>query len=42
MDSSTLKRYGHVVRMEDNRWHKRIVTHSPEGRQRLGRDDIKF
>jgi hypothetical protein len=34
-----LKLYGHVVRMEDNRWFNRILT--PVGRGRRGRPDIK-
>jgi hypothetical protein len=34
MENNMLKWYGHVLRMEDNRWPKRIMTWSPEGRRR--------
>jgi hypothetical protein len=30
MENNMLKWYGHVLRMEDNRWPKRIMTWSPE------------
>jgi len=28
-----LKCYGHILRVGDNRWPKRILTWSPEGRK---------
>jgi hypothetical protein len=34
MEKNMLKWYGHVVRMEDNRWLKRITTWRPEVRRR--------
>jgi hypothetical protein len=34
MENNTLKWYGHVLRMEDNGWAKRIMTWSQEGRRR--------
>ena len=34
--------YGCVVRMEDNRWHKRIMTCLPEGRLRRGLAEVKW
>jgi hypothetical protein len=34
MENNVLKLYGHVLRMEDNGWHERIMTWSPEGRRR--------
>jgi len=34
--------YGHVVRMEANRWPKRITTWSPEGRRQRGRTEVKW
>jgi len=37
-----LKWYVHVVRIEDNRWPKRIMTWSPEGRRRRGRPEVKW
>jgi len=37
-----LKGYRHVVRMEDNRWSKRIMTWSPERRRRHGRPEVKW
>jgi len=37
-----LKLYGHLVRMEDNRWPKGIMTWLPEGRQRRGRSEVKW
>jgi len=42
LEKSMLKLYGHVVRMEDNRWPKRIMTWLPEGRQRRGRPEVKW
>jgi hypothetical protein len=30
MENNMLKWHGHVLRMEDNRWPKRIMTWSPE------------
>jgi hypothetical protein len=40
LESNMLKWYGHVLRMEDNRWPERIMTWSPEGRR--GRPEIKW
>jgi hypothetical protein len=37
-----LKWYRHVVRMDDNRWPKRIMTSPPEGRLRRGRSEVKL
>jgi hypothetical protein len=34
MENNMLKWYGHVVRVEDKRWPKRIMAWSPEGRRR--------
>jgi len=31
-----------VVRMTDNRRHKRIMTRSPEGRRRRGRPEVRW
>jgi hypothetical protein len=42
MEGSMLKCYGHVVRKEDNRWRKRIMTCSPEGRRRRERAEVKL
>jgi len=42
LENSMLKLCGHVVRMEDNRWPKRIMTCSPEGRRRRGRPEVKW
>ena len=39
LENKCLKWYERVVRMEDNRWHKRIMKWSPEGRQ--NEDDSK-
>jgi hypothetical protein len=36
MENNMLKLYGHVLRMEDNKWPKRLMTWSPEGRRRGG------
>ena len=33
MENNMLKWYGHVLRMEDNRWSKRIVTWSQGGKK---------
>jgi hypothetical protein len=41
MESNMLKWYGHVLRMEDNIWPKRIMTGSPEGKRR-GRPEMKW
>jgi hypothetical protein len=41
MENNTLKWYVHVLRMEDNRWPKRIMTWSPEGRRMRGRPKMK-
>jgi hypothetical protein len=35
------KWYGHVTRMEDNRWTGGIMTWSPEGSRRRGRPEAK-
>jgi hypothetical protein len=40
MENNTLKWYGHVLRMEDNRWPKRIMTWSLEGRR--GRPEMRW
>ena len=42
MENDMLKWCGHVVRMEDKRWPKRIMTWSPEGRRRRGQPEIKW
>jgi hypothetical protein len=42
MGTDMLKWYGHVVRMEGNRWPKRIITWSPRGRQRRVRAETKW
>jgi hypothetical protein len=34
MENNSLRWYGHVLRMEDNGWSKRIMTWSPEERRR--------
>jgi hypothetical protein len=34
MENNMLKWCGHVVRMEDNRWSRRIMAWSAEGRRR--------
>ena len=36
-----LKWYGHVVRMEDSRWPKIIMTWSLGGRRGRGRPEVK-
>jgi hypothetical protein len=41
VDCNILEWYGHVVRMEANRWPKRKMTWSPEGRRRRGRPEVK-
>jgi len=41
-ENSMLKCYGYVVRMEDNRWRKRIMTCSPEGRRQRGRAEVQL
>jgi hypothetical protein len=40
MEKNMLKWYGHVLRMEDNRWPKQIMIWSLEGRRR-GRSEMK-
>jgi hypothetical protein len=40
MEKNMLKWYGHVLRMEDNRWPKQIMTWSLEGRRRRGRSEM--
>jgi hypothetical protein len=42
MQNVVLKWYGHVVRMEDNRWPKRIMSWTPEGRRRRGQPEAKL
>jgi hypothetical protein len=43
MENNMLKWYGHVLRMEDNAWPKRIMTWSPEERRkRRGRPEMKW
>lgn len=37
-----LEWYGHVVRMEANRWPKRIMIWSLEGRRRRGQPEVKL
>jgi hypothetical protein len=37
-----LRLYGHVVRIKDNRWSKRIMTWSPEGSRRRGLLEMKW
>jgi hypothetical protein len=37
LENKTLKWCGHVARMEDKRWPKRIMKWSQEERQRRGR-----
>jgi hypothetical protein len=34
MENNMLNWFGHILRMEDNRWPKRIMTWSQEGRRR--------
>jgi hypothetical protein len=41
MENKVLKWYGHVLRMENNRWPRRIMIWSPEGRRRRGRPEMK-
>ena len=41
-EENVLKWYGYVVRMDDNRWPKRIRTSPPEGRLRRGRSEVKW
>ena len=42
MENNVLKWYGHVVRMEDKRWSKRIMAWSREGRRGRGQPEIKW
>jgi hypothetical protein len=37
-----LKWYRHLLRMEDNKWLKRITTWRKEGRRRRGRPKVKW
>jgi hypothetical protein len=37
-----LKCYGHILRVGDNRWPKRILNWLPEGRKRRGRPEMKW
>jgi len=41
MENNMLKWYGHVVRMEDNRWSRQIVTWSPGGRKWRRRPEVE-
>jgi hypothetical protein len=45
MGNNMLKCYGHVLRMEDNRWPKRIMTWLPVGgmkkRQKKTRNEVE-
>jgi hypothetical protein len=42
MENNTLKWYGHILCMEDNRWPKQIMTWSLEARRRRrGRPEMK-
>jgi recombinational DNA repair ATPase RecF len=41
MENNMSKWYGHVLPVEDNRWLKRIMTWSPEGR-RSRRHEMKW
>jgi len=40
LDNNMFKWSGRVIRMEDNRWPKGIMTWSPEGRRRRGRPEV--
>jgi hypothetical protein len=40
--NNMLKWYGHVVRMEGNRWPKRTITWSPRGRRLRVRPETKW
>jgi len=40
MENNISKQCGHVVRMEGNRWPKRIFTSSQRGRRRRGRPEV--
>jgi len=42
LKNNLLKFYEHVVRMEDNRWHKRLMTCSLGGRRRQGQPEVKW
>jgi hypothetical protein len=42
VDYNILEWYGHVVGMEANRWPKRIMTWSPEGRRRRRQPEVKW
>ena len=37
-----LKWYGHILRMEDNRWPKKIYLWTPHGRRRRGRPQLSW
>jgi len=41
-EKKMLKWSGQVVRSLDNRWPKRIMNWSPEGRRRRGRPEVKW
>jgi hypothetical protein len=42
MENNMSKWYGQVVRMDDNRWPKRITKWRPEGRRRRGRPEVRW
>jgi hypothetical protein len=43
MENNMLKWHGHIkLRMEDNRWPKRKMTWSPEGRRKRARPELKW
>jgi len=42
MDNNMLKRYGYMVRLDDNRWSKRVMTLSPGGKWRRGRLEVMW
>jgi len=41
IETNVLKYYGHILRVGDNRWPKRKLTWSSEGRKRRGRSKMK-
>jgi hypothetical protein len=40
--NNMLQWYEHIVRMEDNRWPKRIMTWSPGGERQRGRPEVQW
>jgi hypothetical protein len=42
LEYKTLKWYGHVARMEDKKWPKRIMTWSWEEKRRRGRPEVTW